>query len=1601
MWSELDQILLRSRLIDLSRILVTQGSASTDVARLYEVDVPRMFQELAFGGTHSALWSVGAASKEIELLCVTLERELALATVLDSTTRYLTRLRPFFPGLASGAAKAPKGNASLRRSFGRSASQSSSAEPAPQNAGVRDLEQQDMALRRAFDYAIASVNSYHPETFLASGFEAIVDFVEQAFGPALKHDVSVLNSAIVLATLFVRQKSDPGSFVTFFQNHMVESFSTVIAWQNVSTPKLQKLCIEILNFGYHCVQAGNTNRYKFFCWFMPPIYNLVSSLKSTDDNKADIVSEIVSACLTTLQKGNDIDLLLRDGVPMVLNLFQLQPTQIAPTLRMVATKLLQHNNFWSLLQMNFCLNSAREHFTGFFASSEAIDNFFRYLISKGQRKMINAANEVIVAHLKRPQYFGIRNYIFASFEPDLEAFQNQPLPKSTSSEESEGVSAQKTSEVQEESTESASMISAATASVPAHSSSNSTSNPSGDNERGDELEEGEEKEVELPLPKYRVDPKTLLSMDAISDLLGLLASVFAMDRNDKGVMKIVMRLLADVRAALESHRLNSEAIDAFRDHLSRVLLFKNLFPQLLAQQAESESPEALAKLFMDTFPPDVIRDEETMSVLSSLGTRIERVTNQLQKFQHVSSAMTSLLNTFLSWKPSPEMDNLAQQIYFRRRHLRDLVFHMPANEALRAHLISVGYHPDFFQKDLEIRVDVDDRRNLDELFKTNLSTLYNEYLDILKELYPNIKHIHYEGADVPLEDYFVENHRTSFTVEDIRARRNFAIKMIDKRLKDHPNRANLQNRKLSLLTREEALEETLEKDKLAEGLAPPQRRRYWVRLNNSFWKVAACCGKQISGCYAPNGDHAEKVLENSMKANVGFMSLYEAKPSRKTSSEASGKKSKKKKGKKGANASEKTNQQNDDADEDGPGLEIENIEVLYTDQGIYTFKLYTNGHNLDTTLAWLQFFKILATSRLVPAVIIPNNFPNVRIFAQLENFVPTQVAGSIISFRDNYFDEFGVTSYYDIPVEKIKLGDIVLDEENAAEIMIADNVDLHQDGLKSSGSRSRLIQSTNIDAHVVTDKEHENMKSRQMRHKPQQDFNGMTLSSSLRNVKQRVSDDAELQPYLYTIEAFVRYISQYLSLYMERGIRDKTLVSVGLDLESWNRRKQVKNQAQLTETTKINLFDTIVNTIHEDLDQWLDPQRLCSLFIESRSQFFELRSHWIQLADLPLSLGNSDSHGDLEATLTPEQLRYLHSDAANAKRGLNLCFSLMSELRTTISFDKVPRISQEQLIKWIFGNEDRVWRDRGGRPGEETLSVFLNFCRVYEEDPKQLTQAQQQVRLSTQAQQELAARTAAAAEAARNSVPVAEPSAAPEAPLEPSGAIGSIRVPVEAQELLPEGEAEAEALSSFKGHHHGNTPWGGFVTLGSVPKEDTVEALEAMAATIAKGATGTANKEIVAYCIGDYIAPDDFEVITAWVHPNYRSFGLALELYKRTAYRLSKTGARFVTFDMLLGTVEHLFSTSPALKLLHSLGILQRIITKRRNSHSSDTEHGTERFERLTVSLRLMVLAFKIMDLWSQVKRYFQRWMNPQRFVEYPWKTWLRASLSEEAQQNM
>ena len=42
-------------------------------------------------------------------------------------------------------------------------------------------------------------------------------------------------------------------------------------------------------------------------------------------------------------------------------------------------------------------------------------------------------------------------------------------------------------------------------------------------------------------------------------------------------------------------------------------------------------------------------------------------------------------------------------------------------------------------------------------------------------------------------------------------------------------------------------------------------KTFTVKINIKFFDCASCCGSQIIGCYAPNGDHCERPLEIGKK----------------------------------------------------------------------------------------------------------------------------------------------------------------------------------------------------------------------------------------------------------------------------------------------------------------------------------------------------------------------------------------------------------------------------------------------------------------------------------------------------------------------------------------------------------------------------------------------------------------------------------------------------------------------------------------------------------------------------------------------------------------
>lgn len=88
------------------------------------------------------------------------------------------------------------------------------------------------------------------------------------------------------------------------------------------------------------------------------------------------------------------------------------------------------------------------------------------------------------------------------------------------------------------------------------------------------------------------------------------------------------------------------------------------------------------------------------------------------------------------------------------------------------------------------------------------------------------------------------------------------------------------------------------------------------------------------------------------------------------------------------------------------------MEVLYTDSGLYIYRIYSNGHSYDTSLVWIAFFRELLLSNHVPAIILPRNFPSPRTFNLIKEFIPPEIYVSELVFVDNFFQE-GCESYYD------------------------------------------------------------------------------------------------------------------------------------------------------------------------------------------------------------------------------------------------------------------------------------------------------------------------------------------------------------------------------------------------------------------------------------------------------------------------------------------------------------------------------------------------------------------------------------------------------------
>lgn len=99
-----------------------------------------------------------------------------------------------------------------------------------------------------------------------------------------------------------------------------------------------------------------------------------------------------------------------------------------------------------------------------------------------------------------------------------------------------------------------------------------------------------------------------------------------------------------------------------------------------------------------------------------------------------------------------------------------------------------------------------------------------------------------------------------------------------------------------------------------------KNKTFCIKINNTFLSTIGICGNNID-CYSPDEDYRKKLIEIGIKRNQSIFSLFEEDNSKHFYFLY-------------------INYLKD--------IEIENVEVLFTDKGILICKLYSTNHPYDT-----------------------------------------------------------------------------------------------------------------------------------------------------------------------------------------------------------------------------------------------------------------------------------------------------------------------------------------------------------------------------------------------------------------------------------------------------------------------------------------------------------------------------------------------------------------------------------------------------------------------------------------------------------------------------
>lgn len=153
----------------------------------------------------------------------------------------------------------------------------------------------------------------------------------------------------------------------------------------------------------------------------------------------------------------------------------------------------------------------------------------------------------------------------------------------------------------------------------------------------------------------------------------------------------------------------------------------------------------------------------------------------------------------------------------------------------------------------------------------------------------------------------------------------------------------------------------------------------------------------------------------------------------------------------------------------------------------------------------------------------------------------------------------------------------------------------------------------------------------------------------------------------------------------ETGEENEEILSLGFDLEKWNKRNK---QNLMTEQEKNEKIAKIRSIIESKLYQLFSSDPL-TLFNENQDQFFALKK--IVQSILVSKSGHLCSY-----------YRQCH----------NLWKKIIQTLESNLEFIPISSLSldnQKKILEFIFYHEQQIWRERGNRENE-TLQTYIGFA---------------------------------------------------------------------------------------------------------------------------------------------------------------------------------------------------------------------------------------------------------------------------------------------------